>query len=314
MSELAPIRPVTAVIVTYQSARTIANTLAAARRCYDENLLDVVIVDNNSSDGTRDIIGSESAWARIILTSRNNGFGRGCNIGFAQVTSAYTIFINPDAVIEPGAIRTMLGFMEQNPKAGIVGPATICRPHGGSEALQPTGHRPTPWRLLKKWIPILRCQPLDWAIVPGSAPCRTGWVCGAVLLIRTELMRRLKGFDPRFFLYWEETDLCKRAEDAGFEIWALGTALAHHVVSASSLPDHTRYAGFSIAKHYYQSRYYYMTKHHGRVSATIAELCEFVLLGLRSLVDVFRGLGPAHFVSRRQAPLLSMPEKISDER
>lgn len=311
---MALVKPVTAIIVTFQSAQTVGGTLAAARRCYYKNLLDVVIVDNNSTDGTRDIIERESDWAHLIFTKRNNGFGRGCNIGFAQVSSAYTILINPDAEVEPEAIQIMLQFMERNPKAGIVGPATICRPPGGQEALQPTGHRPTPWTLLKKWIPILRRQSLDWAIVPGSAPYRTGWVCGAVLMIRTDLMKRLNGFDPRFFLYWEETDLCKRAENAGFEIWALGTALAHHVVGASSLPDDTRYAGFCIAKHYYQSRYYYMVKHHGRLWATIAEVCEFALLGIQSLVDRVRGRGFSRFRARMQAPLLSMPEQVSDER
>ena len=128
-------------------------------------------------------------------------------------------------------------------------------------------------------------------------------------MIRTELMKRLNGFDPRFFLYWEETDVCQRAEETGFETWALGTALAHHVGGASSLPDDTRIWG-CIAKHYFQSRYYYMVKHHGRMAATIAEVGEFVLLGMRSLVDVARGRGLYRLRPRMQAPLLSQPERV----
>jgi GT2 family glycosyltransferase len=249
MSSSIPEKPVTAVIVTYQSARTIGETLAAARRCYDRKLLDVVVVDNSSTDATGEIIGREAGWAHLILTGKNNGFGRGCNIGLAHVISPYTILINPDAVVEPEAIRTMLEFMERNPKAGIVGPATIC---GSSGEVLFVRAAPAPWTVLRSCIPILKRRSPDWVIRPGSAPCRAGWVCGAVLMIRTELMKRLNGFDPRFFLYWEETDLCKRAEDAGFETWAIGTALAHHVVGASSSRDEAR-VGAAIAKHYFQS-------------------------------------------------------------
>ena len=174
MSDSASVRPVTAVIVTYQSARTIARALAAARRCCDTQLMNVVIVDNNSTDATREIIGREAGWARLVLTGKNNGFGRGCNIGFAQVTSPYTIFINPDAVVEPEAIRTMLQFMEQYPKVGIVGPATICGGYDGHTVLQHTGQCPTPWTILRDSMPFLRYQSISWTIVPGSAPSRTG--------------------------------------------------------------------------------------------------------------------------------------------
>ena len=300
-----PARPVTAVIVTYQSARTIGRTLAAARRSYDDHLLDTIIVDNDSTDGTRGIIAREADWARVILADKNNGFGRGCNIGFAHVTSPYTILINPDAVVESAAIRTMLQFMEREPRAGIVAPATLCGEDDGDTLLQHTTSCPTPWTIVRNAIPFLRRRSTFVPIVPGAAPIRTGWVSGAVLMIRTELVRRLDGFDPRFFLYWEETDLCKRVEDAGFQIWALGTAVARHVVGASSRPE-KRF--LPIAKHYFQSRYYYMAKHYGWVAATIAEVIEFTLEAMESLVDVVRGRGLQRLRRRLQAPLLSMPQ------
>ena len=308
MSDSKPDRPATAVIVTYQSARTISRALEGARRCYDAQLLDVVIVDNNSMDATREIIGREGSWVRLILSAKNNGFGPGNNIGAEGVTSPYTIFINPDAVVEPAAIRTMLQFMEQHPKVGIVGPAIVEGEKGESGEFQVAGRRATPWTILKSAIPLLRFPSIAWPIVPGSEPLRAGWVCGAVLMIRTELFKRLHGFDPRYFLYWEETDLCKRADDMGFETWALGTALAHHVGGASSSPDDTRTGG-CIAKHYYQSRYYYLIKHHGWLAATIAEIGEFVLLAVWSFADFARGRRVHRLRPRLQAPLLSQPQR-----
>jgi N-acetylglucosaminyl-diphospho-decaprenol L-rhamnosyltransferase len=306
-------KPVTAVIVSYQSAQTIGRTLAAARRCYDAQLLDTIVVDNRSTDTTCEIVAREAPWARLVRTMQNSGFGRGCNLGFAQVTTPYTLFINPDAVVEPAAIRTMLQFMEENPRAGIVGPAIVEGADEGRSELQVTGPRPTPWMILRSAMPLLKRRSISWPIVPGSAPVRTGWVCGAVFMIRTDLMHRLGGFDPRFFLYWEEMDLCQRTEVAGFQTWALGSALAHHVGGASSSPDATRIFG-CIPRHYYQSRYYYMIKHHGRLAATIAEVGEFMLLGLGTLVDVVRGCGLARIRPRMQVPLLSQPEQVRNER
>jgi GT2 family glycosyltransferase len=306
-------KPVTSVTVTYHSARTIGKTLAAARRCHDAQLLDVVVVDNNSTDSTREILAREADWARLVLSDQNNGFGRGCNLGWREVTTPYTIFINPDAVVEPDALRAMLHFMEGHPKAGIVGPATLC---GGDDEIpvpQHAGRFPKPWTLVRNALPFLSPQPISWPVEPGAAPARAGWVCGAILMIRTDLLRRIGGFDPRFFLYWEELDLCKRVELAGFETWTLGAALTHHVVGASSSAHNPR-VGMSIAKHYFQSRYYYMGKHHGWLAATAAELGEFALLGLRALADWARGRGLDRLRPRRQATLLSTPERVADER
>ena len=308
MTDRVPARPVTAVIVTYQSGRTLNQALEAARRCYDAQLLDVVVVDNNSTDITREIIAREAQWSRNVLSGTNNGFGRGSNLGFKEVKTPYTIFINPDAVVEPEAIRLMLQFMEHHPTIGIIGPAIIEGNRDGVTKLQETGRRPTPWTVLRRAVPYLKEHSISWPIAPGSEPAPVGWVCGAVLMIRTDLLKRLGGFDPRFFLYWEEIDLCKRAEQMGFETWVLGTALAHHIGGASSLNDNNRIDG-CIAKHYFQSRYYYMAKHHGRLAATVAEVGELVLLSLRSLLDVFRGRGLYRLRQRLQAPLLSQPDR-----
>ena len=299
-------RPATAVIVSYQSARTIRHALDAARRCHDEGLLDVVVIDNASTDGTRETLCQETRWIRFVPVDRNLGFARGCNVGLELVKSPYTIFINPDAVVEPDALRTLLCFMDEHPRAGIAGPAIIEGAPGGATELQDTGDRPTPWSIVRNAVPIRSRRPLSQVIVPGSEPFRTGWVCGAVLIARTSLLRRLRGFDPRFFLYWEEMDLCKRAESAGFEVWALGTALAHHVGGASSAADETRVGG-CIARHYFQSRFYYMVKHHGWLAGASAESAEFLLVGARALLDSVAGRGLYRLRPRLQARLFSRP-------
>ncbi len=296
----------TAVVVTYQSAGTLDELMAPARRCHDASVLKFVFVDNDSRDATPQILEDQTDWAEVLLTGSNNGFGRGCNIGLAKVTTPYTLFLNPDAQIEPEAVRTMVTFMEQNPKVGIVGPATLTGP---DPSYQHTSSLPTPWTVFRASIPLLKAGSDARRITPGSEPFRTGWVCGAVFMIRTELARALGGFDPRYFLYWEEMDLCLRAEHLGYQTWALGSALASHSCGASSSDDDTRIGG-CIGEHFYQSRRYYMVKHHGWLAATLSELGEFVFLGLRTFSDWLKGNGVARIRPRLQAPLFSQPKAL----
>ena len=305
MNETVGMAKTTAVVVTYQSADTLAALFAAARRCRDANVLKFVFVDNDSKDATPQMLHQQVDWAEVVVTGKNNGFGRGCNIGLAKVKTPYTLFLNPDAQIEPAAVETMVSFLDAHPAVGIVGPATLVEEE---HPYQATSSLPTPWSVFRSSIPLLAPTGDARPIIPGSAPFRTGWVCGAIFMIRTDLAQKLGGFDPRFFLYWEEMDLCHRAEDLGYQTWALGTAVASHVCGASSKDNTTLVAG-CIGEHFYQSRRYYMIKHHGWLAATVSELGEFALLVLRACADVLRGKGAARIRPRLQANLLSQPKK-----
>lgn len=299
---------VTAVVVTYQSAAALEITLPATRRCYQAGLMDCIFVDNDSHDRTSELLGTQADWASVVLTRENNGFGRGCNIGLAKVTTPYTLFLNPDAQIEPEAVAHMVAFLEAHPAVGIVGPATLCG-DAQTARYQGTGVLPTPWSLVRRAIPLIPFKSELTPILPGAEPFRTEWVCGAIILIRTELARRLKGFDPRFFLYWEEMDLCRRADAIGFETWAIGTAQAQHIGGASSTVDDTQIFG-CIGKYFYESRRYYMIKHHGWLAATAADISEFTLLVIRTLWDVCQGKGAARLRPRLQTSLFSQPDPL----
>ena len=313
LSNLVPERPaamprVTAIVVTFQSEDTLKANVASVRRCHEARVLDCIYVDNGSQDNSLEMLRRESDWATVVFTGRNNGFGRGCNIGLAKVTSPYTLFLNPDAVIEPEAIRGMTEFLDANPEVGIVGPATYCGAQGRPPSHQVTSALPTPWSVIRAAIPLLGNPGVFRQIIPGSEPFKTGWVCGAVMMIRTDLALSLGGFDPHFFLYSEEIDLCLRAADLGFETWALGTVTARHIGGASSAHDGTKKSG-CIGKHYYQSRHYYMIKHHGWAAATFAELGEFGLICIGTVADLVRGKGYSRLRPRLQAPLLSLPSE-----
>ncbi|XOV81711.1 MAG: glycosyltransferase family 2 protein [bacterium] len=301
--------PVTIVVVTYQSSATIIATLRSVFRCYSDGLVECVVVDNASTDGTQALVRKHAPWARLIECAENLGFARGCNLGAQNVTSCYTLFLNPDAEIEPVALKSMLRFFDTSKNIGIVGPATICMPDGHSEVLQLTGPIPTPRSILPSKLAKILGEKIARPVIPGEQPNKTGWVCGAVFLIKTDLLNQLRGFDPGFFLYWEETDVCLRAMQAGYEVWAVGTAVARHVAGASSQDDPHKING-CIARHYYQSRRLFMIKHYGWIRTTSAELVEWLWLLCLSLADTARGKGLSRFTVRLQAPLFSLPGDV----
>lgn len=280
--------------------------MAHMKQCFDDKVMDCVVVDNASKDRTPELLQRYQDWATVVLSDQNNGFGRGCNIGLAKVTTEYTLFLNPDAVLDSEAVGKMLSFMDAHPQVGVCGPATQVGPSRTEFEWQVAGRRETPADLMRAAVPFIAAKDLYIPIVPGNAAFKTGWICGAAMLVRTEHIKSLGGFDPRFFLYWEEVDLCKRIEDSGFGVWALPEAIAWHIGGVSSSQDASRING-CISSHFFQSRRYYMVKHHGWFTATISEFGEFCVVGLRTLLDAVLGRGFDRIKPRMQARLFSTP-------
>lgn len=290
---------VTVVVVTYQSERTIGEALAGLKRCREAGLCEVLVVDNGSRDRTVELIEAEKSWLTIIPSQGNIGFGRGCNLGFERATTPYVAVVNPDAVLEPGALRTLTEFLMDRPEVGVVAPALI----ESDGDLQIAGALPKPLDLVRAALPRGAGKLDRRPIVPGEEARRVEWLCGALFVARTELIRRIGGFDPRFFLYFEETDLCKRIAGAGAQLWTVGAASASHVGGASTSSNSTpRFAG-CIAEHYFESRHYYMRKHHGYIAAAAAELTELAIMLALAAV----GKSRATLKARLAGPILKQP-------
>ena len=270
---------VTVIIVTYESRNIIGNTLGALEEPHKNGYIDCVVVDNNSMDGTPDLVEKNYSWVSLIRSKRNLGYGRGCNIGFKEVHTPYVLILNPDAVIDQKALQILVEFISCNRKTGIVAPAII----EDGKFLQEAGLMTTPLSLIKSTLGINNPMSLSRTITPGGEPFQTPWVCGAVMLIRTSLFKRLRGFDPRFFLYFEETDFCRRALQVGAEIWAVGEAITWHVGGASAKKSKKILVSSCIAEHYYPSRYYYLIKHFGWFSATATETIVFIFQTLKHI-------------------------------
>src|SRR5262245_50975082 len=292
--------PVTAVILSYRSREATARAVSSLADAHACGLLHCIVVDNASGDGTVEHIRASFPWVELIAGSENVGFGRGCNMGLERVRTPYVLLLNPDAELPLADLRILLSFLERTPLAGMAAPAI----RTADGRLQHAGGAPTPWQVLAQacrpgWLPRDRTS-----IQPGAAPFRTDWLCGAVLLLRVAMLADIGTFDPRFFLYFEETDLCRRAIQNGWQLWAVGRAVAQHHCGVSARATGYPLVHGCIAEHYFRSRFQFFAKHYGLPLSCLTELTE---LGLLSVVAALRGLvgrDVRNFGVRLRAPIL----------
>jgi N-acetylglucosaminyl-diphospho-decaprenol L-rhamnosyltransferase len=200
MSEL------TIVTVTYNSSAVIG-TLLESLRAVDAS---VIVVDNGSSDTT---IAIASAFPNVrVIKSGNIGYGCGANRGFTEAKTPYVLLVNPDVILSKEAVETMLAAASARPDIGILGAKMFKRLADGSK---------------------------EYSELPAFAPdglAYSKWIVGALMLIRADALKKLGAFDENIFLFYEETDLCKRFTDAGYKI-AITQAEAEHAIGNSSAPS-----------------------------------------------------------------------------
>lgn len=301
---------VTTVMVTYNSRATLPRALAGIKASFDRGLCECIVVDNDSNDGTAEYLRQEHTWVHLLATGENLGFGRGNNRGFARATTEYVLLLNPDADLAPGALEELIAFLDREPKVGIVGPAI--REPGHRD--QPAFRFPVPSSLLRAALGRLGGRGAILTEAIEARRYRVDWLCGAVLLVRRSLLQTIQGFDPRFFLYFEETDLCLRARNAGFETWVLGDVVGGHYGGISTKAVRRPMWEGCIAEHYFRSRYYYMRKHFGFLRATAAELAEVAIITVHGAAKALLGKPNGGRVKLRwSSPILKMPPPITDE-
>ena len=261
------------VVVTYNSAEHIRACVEPL--CADDGI-SVIVVDNNSSDATLDVLAPLPLT--VIRREDNRGFAFGCNAGWRAGAAPSVVFLNPDSQADPGAILALADRLEGEPPTGIVGPTIV--DERGSVYLSQRRFASFAISLAAAFF-VPRLRPATrWSldVADDAAYRRPGtpdWVSGACLAIRRELLEETDGFDEGFFMYYEDMDLCRRARDAGAEVRYDPSIRVIHVGGASAprarlIPVMTR------------SRLRYARKHHGRRG----ELLERLATALHSLTHV----------------------------
>lgn len=265
------------IIVNYRSAAHTAACIAAVRGVARADGVRVAVTVVNNGDAPADLerAAAPSGPAVFVHNAANLGFGAACNIGAARGGAALILFLNPDAVLKPGYFKTCVAFMRDpaNAGVGIVGPA-IEGPDGRRAAT--SSPLPGAARLLAQTMGLARVflPPDRHAHENSGHNSRVGQVMGAVLMIRRTVFASLGGFDERFFLYYEDVDLCARAARLGAACHYLSTARAMHVGRVSSSHD----KGLTLAL-FLRSRLTYARLHFGRA-------CEALLIAATFLIEL----------------------------
>lgn len=209
---------VSAIIVNYNSG-------SYARQCIESLLrqsnvdMEIIVVDNNSPDGSATLL--EVAFGNritLIKNEENLGFSKANNLGASKASGEFLLLINPDTEVpDPDCIQKLIEYASQ-PTIGIVGPA-IHEPLKNKYVL-PRKTYPSQKKLKNK---------NKFKILPGNI----AWILGACMMLRKSVFNELGGFDPDYFLYGEDADICLRARLAGYQIGYCDSAKIIHVGGAS---------------------------------------------------------------------------------
>jgi len=205
-----PVPEVSVVIVSYNTADLIEACLLSVRASAGVSL-ETFVVDNASSDGGASLVREKFPWVRLVENKENRGFGVANNQVLGECVGRYIVLLNPDTEATPEALRRMTAWMDANPQVGLAGP-TVNNPDGS--------HQDT----VSRTYPGQKRTAGELSGLPGEIAC----VMGACQIVRTELMRKLRGFDEDFFLYGEDQDLCLRIRKEGYRIGHVDDAVILH--------------------------------------------------------------------------------------
>lgn len=256
------------VIVSWNVRDLLRACLESIRATAPDDLaLEIIIVDNGSTDGTSEMLRQSFPWVRLIEAGRNLGFSGGNNLGLASSAGRYVLLLNPDTLVLDDALRRMLAYMETHPEVGALGPQLL----NEDGTVQSSRRRfPTLWTAVfeSTWLqPIAPRRLLDHYYMRDHADdesVEVDWVQGAALLVRREAVAQTGGLDEGFFMYSEELDWQKRIKAAGWRIVYYPEAqIVHYGGKSSEQVIAQRHIYFQSSK----VRYFH--KHHGWVAGII---------------------------------------------
>lgn len=285
------------IIVSYNTADILNECLTHLFQYSENEDMEVFVVDNASSDGSAAMVKKHFSHVHLIENRINMGFAAANNQAYKLARGDYIILLNPDAFITPGTIKNAILFMENHPECGLAGGRLV----NLKGRLDPSARRFP--NSINKFFTLSGLSDRypsskiigrgDFKFFDHNSVMEVDWVPGTFTIYRKKMLVSLSGklFDERFYIYYEETDLCLRAKSNGWKVFFIPDAQVIHVggASAKKRADLTYDKGGSqVLKFRMRSEYLYFRKNYGIFSVLANAGVE---TGWHMLRYILNGLG-----------------------
>jgi N-acetylglucosaminyl-diphospho-decaprenol L-rhamnosyltransferase len=287
--------PLDVLVVNFNTAGLLQPMFDALRQSDSADRTRYLVVDNASADNSLERLQAVCPEAMLLANANNVGFGRANNQLVEHLQGKYALLINTDAFVAADTLNKTLDYMEAHPDCGVLGVRLV----GREGDLQPSCRFfPTPLNVflsrtgLERFVPVVkRVDDMDW---DHASVRECDWVPGCYYLIRREVIDQVGLFDPRFFLYYEEVDHCKRVKQAGWKVvYYPHTTVVHIGGESAKSVDQLNAVSRQIPKMQIESELLYFRKHHGLAGLALHML--LVLVGdlILALKALLKGRGRA---------------------
>lgn len=230
---------VSILIVSWNVKELLRNCLRSLSENAGDVRYETIVVDNASRDGSPEMIRSEFPWVKLVEPGANLGFGRANNLAYEHSRGRWVLLLNPDTVVLQRAIEKIVRFADVHPEAGAVGGRTLkadltlerscC---WGSPGLWPLVCKSVGLHLIFRRSELFNREAMDWW--PRNTVREVDVITGCFFMLRRDVYEKTGGFDPRFFMYAEEVDLCWRIRKLGWKLMFTPEAEIIHLVGASA--------------------------------------------------------------------------------
>ncbi len=258
------------ILVNYNDLHHLQDCLSSLDESVGGIPFEIIVVDNQSTDGTPRWIREHASRVRLVANTENLGFAKANNQGIRKSRGEYILFLNTDTVLERQAIALLLKELRAHPSVGAVGPALL---YGENTFQVSFGKKVSFWReIIQKTV----LNPYYRFCLKGRAKKRqVGWLSAACLLTRKDILEEVGLFDENFFLYFEDIDLCRRIHKKGYVLEYLPRARVFHWGGAS-MEGITLFSRY----HYRKSQLYYYKKHNSKIARHLLRLYLWVNFNL----------------------------------